>query len=274
MASGGNIFNWFKGYLTNIKQYVNWQDTNSEIETVSCGLPQGFILGPLLFILYVNDLPKVSKKCVSILLTDDTTILFEGNNIHFIGSLLNFELDKLVIWFNVNTLFINVSKTHYMVFHRVRKKIEDIILNNNILQQVHYTQLLGIIIDHRLKWANHISYIKNKIAKCIDILLKALKYKCYCSYTIISFFHTLFTLYGVLLQIFTSNHSLYSRNCFFIIIRFSRYNSPTKLLFQQYNILPFHRLGLQLYNNNNLYSHKQLHVHGTYKALSTKLQLH
>ena len=151
-----------------------------------------------------------------------------------------------------------MSKTHYMAFHRARKIYhEDIFLNNNILQQVHSTKCLGIIIYVKLKWANHTSYIKNKIAKSMGILLKArkvLKYKCYCSNTFISCFHTLFIVpkYGVLLLIFTSNHSLYSRRKIVRIISFSRYNSPTKLLFQQYNIIPFkklvfHRPGLQLY---------------------------
>ena len=81
-----------------------------------------------------------------------------------------------------------------------------------------------------------------------------LKYKCYCSYIILSFFHTSFIVakYEVLLLMFTSNHSLYSRILFYIIISFSQHNSPTKILFQQYNIPPFkklvfHRLGLQLY---------------------------
>ena len=105
-----------------------------------------------------------------------------------------------------------------MVFHRARRKMyhDYNFLNNNILQQVTCTQFLGIIIDDKLKWANHITYIKNKLSKGMGILLKAckvLKYKCYFSYSILSFFHTLFTVpkYGVLLLIFASNHSLYSR---------------------------------------------------------------
>ena len=186
-------------------------------------------------------MPKVSNNFVSISFADDTTILFEGSNIHSIVTSLNYELDQLIIWLNANKLSISVSTTHYMVFHRARRKIdhEDIIMNNNIVQQVHCTQFKGIIIDDKLKWANHISYIKNKITKGMGILLKVskvLKYKCYCSYTILSFFHIylLFRGLGVLRLTFTSNHSLYSRRRKNVrIISFSRYNSLTKLLFKQ-----------------------------------------
>ena len=93
----GNIFNWFKSYLSNRKQYVNWQGRYSVIETVSCGVPRGSILGPLLFILYVNYLSKVSNKIVSILFVDDTTILFEGHHIDSIVTSLNYELGTLII---------------------------------------------------------------------------------------------------------------------------------------------------------------------------------
>ena len=155
-----------KNYLTNRKQYVNLQGTNSEIETVSYGVPQRSILGPLLFVLYVNNVPKVSNKCVSILCADDTTILFEGNNIHSIVTSLNYELDKLIIWLNANKFYINVSKHIIWCFTMQEEKLsQDIILNNNNSQQIHYTQFLGNIIDDKLKWDNHISYIKNKRAK-------------------------------------------------------------------------------------------------------------
>ena len=255
----GNIFNWLKSYLSNRKQYVNWQGSNSEIETTSCGVPQGSILGPLLFILYVNDLSKVSNKFVSILFADDTTILFEGHNIDSIVTSLNYELVKLIIWLNANKLSINVSKTHYMVFHRARRKVDhkDIILNNYILQQVHFTKKLGIIIDDKLKWANHISYIKNKIAKGMGILLKArkvLKIK-----ALLQLYNSFVFPYLIYCSEVWGNASdihlqplIILQKKFIIIISFSRYNAPSKLLFQQYNILPlkklvFQRLGLQLY---------------------------
>ena len=85
------------------------------------GAPQGYIFGPLLFILYVNGLSNVSNKFVLILVADDTTILFEGYNIHSIVTSLNYELGKLIILLNAIQLSRNVSKTHYMVFHRANE---------------------------------------------------------------------------------------------------------------------------------------------------------
>ena len=151
-----------------------------------------------------------------------------------------------------------MSKTHYMVFHRARRKIDhkDIILNNYILQ-VHFTKKLGVIIDDKLKWANHISYIKNKIAKGMGILLnarKVLKIK-----VLLQLYHSFVYPYLIYCSEVWGNASDIHPHPLIIlqkknirIISFSRYKSPTKLLFQQYNILPFkklvfQRLGLQLY---------------------------
>ena len=109
----------------------------------------------------------VSEKLFTILFADDTTILIEGTQVNSTITSLNSELAKLTDWLKANKLSINVSKTHYMVFHRSRRKLdkEDILLDNTIIKQVTFTKFLGIIIDDKLKWIHHISYIKNKISK-------------------------------------------------------------------------------------------------------------
>ena len=128
----GNILNWFKSYLSNRKQYVHLQGTDSKTESVTCGVPQGSILGPISFIIYVNDISQVSNTIFPILFADDTTILMEGNSIHNVIASLNIELHKLNVWLKVNKLSINVAKTHFMVFHRARRKQyhKNITLNN------------------------------------------------------------------------------------------------------------------------------------------------
>ena len=104
-------------------------------------------------------------------------LLIEGTNINTMIAALNCELAKLTEWHNANKLSINVSKSHYMLFHRSRLKINkgNILLDTPILSQVTYTKFLGVILDDKLKWTHHISYIKNKISKGMGIILKARK---------------------------------------------------------------------------------------------------
>ena len=135
-------------------------------------------MGPLLFIIYINDLPNVTSKLVHILFADDKKLLIEGSNIHGKITTLNNELNRLNVWLGANKLQINVSKTQYMVFLRARRKNNNnnnIFLNNSILTQINYTTFLGIILNNKLNWINHISYIKNKTAKGMGILLKSSK---------------------------------------------------------------------------------------------------
>ena len=125
--------------------------------------------------LYINDLTNVSENLFSILFADDTTVLIEGTNINTVIATLNCELANLTELLNANKLSINVSKSHYMVFHRSRRKINNgnILLDTAILSQVTFTKFLGVILDDKLKWTHHISSIKNKFSEGMGIILKA-----------------------------------------------------------------------------------------------------
>ena len=108
---------------------------------------------------------------------DDTSVYIETDKESDLIKTLNEELSKLNIWLNANKLTINIAKSHYMVFHRGRRKSNlcSPVLNNVSLERVQYTKFIGIIIDEGLKWPNHISYIKNKTAKGFGIILRARK---------------------------------------------------------------------------------------------------
>ena len=141
-------------------------------------MPQGSILGPLLFILYIHDLANISDVLFPILFADDTSVYIEADKESDLIKPLNEELAKLNIWLNANKLTIIIAKSHYMVFHRGSGKsnICSPILNNVSLEMVQCTKFLGIIIDDGLKWTNHISYIKIKLQKGFGIILRARKF--------------------------------------------------------------------------------------------------
>ena len=106
---------WFKNYLDNHKQYVSVNGEESSCLTMLCGVPQGSVLGPLLFLLFINDLPK-SSKLFTLLFADDTTFQLSSSSLSDLFKTANDEISKACEWFQANKLTLNVSKTKYMLF--------------------------------------------------------------------------------------------------------------------------------------------------------------
>ena len=118
----GVALDWFRSYLSNRKQFVNFKDTKSDIRNVDCGVPQGSVLGPLLFIIYTNDLPKAIKYSKCILSADDTTLFYCTKHRNELYNNISMDLNALSDWFKANKLSLNVSKTNYMTFSNSKKK--------------------------------------------------------------------------------------------------------------------------------------------------------
>ena len=106
----GIPYEWFKSYLNNRKQYVYLNNIQSNKLPITCGVPQGSILGPLLFLLYINDLSTVTNLLTFIMFADDTNIFISGKNLDHIASVVNIELKTINTWFSVNLLSLNIKK--------------------------------------------------------------------------------------------------------------------------------------------------------------------
>jgi hypothetical protein len=172
----GLAYDWVKSYISNRYQYVVFDNVCSNRELITCGVPQGSILGPLLFILYINDIAHVSDKLYSILFADDSNMFCTGSNINTLISTMNNELKKVIDWLNINKLSLNVDKSNYMVFSRKHiLTVCDVSINSTSLNRIYQTKFLGVHIDWKLSWNYHVTYVKNKIAKSIGILCKAKK---------------------------------------------------------------------------------------------------
>ena len=175
----GVALNWFKSYLNNRFQYVVYNGAQSDQKRITCGVPQGSILGPLLFLLYINDLASVSDKLFSLLFADDSNMFITGKNVDNLVELMNIEMEKVIEWLNVNKLSLNLKKTHYMIFRKRRAKIDvknKLIINGTDISLEKKTKFLGVYIDQNLLFRDHILYVKGKISRSLGILYKCQKY--------------------------------------------------------------------------------------------------
>ena len=167
----GNFLNWVRSFLSNRTQFVEINENRSSLRDVTIGVPQGSTLGPLLFILYINDLCKSLTQLKSIHFADDTTLYINMKPSEDITNMINAELTQVQTWINANKLSLNVQKTNYMIISN-RRAVDDIDINlgGEAITRVSQHKFLGVIIDDKLKFGGHINSLCNKISQSIGIM--------------------------------------------------------------------------------------------------------
>ena len=175
----GNSLSWIKSYLGNRKQKVCLlpnvldQEASSKWKAIINGVPQGSILGPLLFIIYLNDLPYGLKQDnLPVICADDTGVLLTAENEPDLKNKINDELDYLVEWFSANGLVLNMEKTNLMKFTLNTRQNEpfQIIYQNNLLNGLNNTKFLGLELDKNVNWKNHIQKILPKLSSACYLI--------------------------------------------------------------------------------------------------------
>ena len=173
----GLALKWMTSYLKHRSQFVSLSGENSSIKHMQYGVPQGSILGPLLFIIYINDLPNIFNRAKFILYADDANIIINGANIADIVQQLNALCNILPNWVISNGLVaLNLKKTKNMLFSRQNIELPDEFkFINKKIDRVKEVRFLGVIVDEKLNWSAHIKTLKSKMSRYIGILCKIKK---------------------------------------------------------------------------------------------------
>ena len=165
----GKALDWFTSYFTNRTQYVKLGNVESSFLQIVCGVPQGSTLGPLLFLLYINDLANSSDVLSFRLFADDANIFYATKTSKDLEAVMNSELQKVINYCSLNKLSVNMKKTNFMIITSPQKPA---IHNINILNIERKTSIkyLGIYLDEHLNWKTHIAHVQGKLTKNLGIL--------------------------------------------------------------------------------------------------------
>lgn len=177
----GNVLKWFNSYLNDRVQNVKYGNAVSKSLNCNYGVPQGTVLGPLLFILYINDIVKYVKNCKICMFADDMMLYVSGSDIHKMIETINKDLDTLYSWLSDNSLCLNINKSKFIVIGN-KIKIANLQYNvqvkikSTILEQVREIKYLGILIDENLNFRKHLNCIMSKISRKVYFLTRISKH--------------------------------------------------------------------------------------------------
>ena len=241
----GVIQHLIRSFLSNRQQYVSINGFNSDKKYITCGVPQGSTLGPLLFILYINDLHLSMKQSTTSHFADDTCISYSAKKIKTLETILNYDLKTVTDWLQANRLSLNVDKSKLIIFKSKQKRLSNtfsIKLNGSKLEPTDNVKYLGLYIDQNLSFDFHINQLSKKLSRSNGILAK-LRHFAPIETLIAVYYSTFYSylLYGCPVWSLTS---LINLNCISIlqkkclrIINFSYFNSHTNNLFINNKIL-------------------------------------
>ena len=249
----GSANNWFKSYLVNRTQYVSISGNHSKNSNMSHGVPQGSVLGPLLFLLYINDLNVAIQHSTTHHFADDTNLLLINKSLKQINKLVNHDLKLLCEWLRANKISLNVSKTEIILFRSSYKNITKKLnfrISGQKIKLSDYVKYLGIYLDKHLNWNKHLTILKPKLTRANGMLAKVRHYVPYETLKPIycAIFNSHLT-YGC--QIWCQNKNDSTKKIGNLqqkairIINFKNNNNPSAPLFKETNIL-------KLYDNITL----------------------
>ena len=169
----GQALTLLKSYLTNRKQKCQIKNSFSSERLIKCGVPQGSILGPLFFLLYVNDLPQCLNKTKPCLFADDTNLTASGDSITDVEIAVNSDLENLRKWLIANKLSLNVAKTEFMLIgskQKISNSHPNVVIENKQIKQVYECKTLGVTVDQHLSWKSNTENICKKITAGISAI--------------------------------------------------------------------------------------------------------